>query len=146
MQDLQHDAPALGMYGAGDRSVQGEIRTVIQHGCVFFHAALEVGREPAGEDQRSFAAGARAEELGEPLVRSIECFQPRVHGTHDHAVAQLQKPEVVGGKQVRKMSHLDFIEYDDRRLRPVRLMPGGRAAGPCVRLAGCCGTWDAWVP
>ena len=59
-----------------------------------------LGATPPVRIKRGFAAGALAIERHQPPSRPIQRLEPRVHGAHDDAVAQLKETEVMGRKQM----------------------------------------------
>ena len=65
---------------------------------------MGIGHEAAGDDQRNSPCGAFAVERGHPLMGIRNVFQPGMHGTHEHAIAELREPQVEGLQQVRVLS------------------------------------------
>ena len=101
VQDLQQDAPAAVMHGAGD------VRQVLrffagrENGRAGFDSSRLVGGEAAGDDQRHAAAGALAVERRLTPEMVVQVLESGVHRSHDHAVLQQVRADLYRRQQGR---------------------------------------------
>ena len=100
VQDLQCDAPALGVHGIGDLAVAPGRRRGGQRARERLGPAGDVGREAAGHDQAHAAARALGQILSQCGEMLAAVFEPGVHAAHQHAVGQGGEAQVERGQQV----------------------------------------------
>ncbi len=100
VQDLHRDPAALGMHRVGHAAVVGDVGVGEQACRPGEYAPFAVGRHAPRHDQPRAAPGPRGVEGRDPAPVA-GFFQPRVHGSHEDAVGQGQRPEPDGRQKVR---------------------------------------------
>ena len=90
VQQLQQDPAARVVHGLHDGAVAVAVLRVHHRLAVRSEAALDIGRERAGDHQRDAAARALGEERGEPPRALLHPLQPGVHRAHQDAVGERQ--------------------------------------------------------
>mmetsp|Transcript_26679 Transcript_26679/g.84898 ORF Transcript_26679/g.84898 Transcript_26679/m.84898 type:complete len:273 (-) Transcript_26679:17-835(-) len=96
VQDLHCNLAAFAVGRLGDHAVVLGLAGLVHLGRQVLDAAGVVGRDAAGHAQADLAAGALGKVLGHVLEASVgqHLLQPRVHGAHQHAVAQHHAPAI----------------------------------------------------
>ena len=104
VQDLQADAPAIGVHGAGDLAMpRAHARASTVLPAEGLEPAGDIRREAAGDHQADAAARALGEVSGEFVVVAGVVLQAGVHRTHQHAIGQGDETQIKRREQMREM-------------------------------------------
>ena len=98
MQNLQGDFAAFPVDRIGNVPMLRQMAGIVEHRAARHCDAGRRRRNPAGDNQRHAVTRAFGVKGRQPLRAVGMFFQPGVHGTHQHAVFQLGKPQVERGE------------------------------------------------
>jgi len=100
VQYLHRDLAVLRVHGVGDLSMPGGLAARRQLAGERLDPARTVGCVASCDNEADVAARALSEIGSEPIV-FVAVFQPRVHGTHEHAVLECREAEIKWRKKMR---------------------------------------------